>query len=597
MTVDPYDAILVGNGQSAFLIGRDGAVNWGCLPSFDADAVFARMLDPEGGVLDVAVQGAAPVSQRYLPLTTIAVTRLSGSGGTVDLIDFMPRYLREGRLVYPPTLIRILRPVDGSPRLRIRCQPRPGFGTSSALAERMGDRLSYAGPSGRCTVESSLSLSRIAAEEVVTLHRDAFLAVTWGEPSTPTDLDRALELLARTQAYWEGWSRHCHLPGEYQEEILRSALTLKLLIHQPTGAVVAAPTTSLPEVPGDVRNWDYRFCWLRDSYFTVRALASLSHFDEQARYLGWLADLPLHQEPLPPVFSLDGATGPLVERTIGGLAGALGSRPVRVGNQAVEHRQNDVYGELMLSLAPVLLDIRFQEPQLRETLWSAVTTLADAAMRAWALPDAGIWEYRDLEDHYVFSKVMCWVALHEASGLAAWRGDRPAARRWRREAATIHAEVLSRGWSDELGAFTGAYGKPFLDASVLLMASIGFLPASDPRYRSTVAAVERHLVVDDLCYRYRRADDFGVPSATFGICTFWYVDALFRIGREADARRVFEGMLRRANHAGLFAEGIDPSTGRMTGNFPQAYSHVALINSGMLLARTWGERAPREDDG
>jgi GH15 family glucan-1,4-alpha-glucosidase len=595
--VDPYDSVLVGNGQSCFLVARDASVIWGCLPSFDADAVFARMLDPEGGVLSIEVEGGGPLSQAYLPLTNVAVTRIGAPGNVVEIVDCMPRYVREGRIAHPAQLLRLVRPIEGRPRIRIRCRPRPGFGTTPLTPSMGGDRLQYTWPSGRLSVESSLSLSRIASEESLTLHRDAFLALSWGDPAKATDLDRANELVARTRAYWEVWSRHCHLPGEYQEEILRSALTLKLLIHQPTGAVVAAPTTSLPEIRGEVRNWDYRYCWLRDSYFTVRALASLSHFEEQAKYLGWLADLPLHHDPLPPVFSLDGSIAPLRERTLDHLAGAFGSRPVRVGNQAVEHRQNDVFGELMLSLAPVMLDIRFQEPQLRETLWGAIHTLADAAARSWRIPDAGIWEYRHLEDHYVFSKIMCWVALHEASQLARWHGEKRAARAWATEAAAVRAEVLERGWSEKLQSFTGAYDQPFLDASVLLMGPTGFLPHSDPRYRSTVEAVERSLVTNDgLVYRYRRGDDFGEPTSTFGICTFWYVDALYRIGRVDDARRVFENMLKRANHAGLFAEGIDPNTGRMTGNFPQGYTHVALINSGMLLARTWGERAPPVGD-
>lgn len=590
--LDPYESALIGNCQSALLVARDATITWGCLPTFQSPSVFARLLDEDGGHFAIEPLNGAPVEQRYLPLTNIVVTRFEGPDAAWEVIDWMPRYFQYATVISPPVVHRLIRPLRGGPRVRVVVRPRPGFATLPVRVSHMGSMLLYDDGVEHFYLQSNLPLASIAAERPMTIYSDAGLTFSAGEPMPGHSLATVKDALEHTRRYWEGWSRHCYLPRDYQEPILRSALALKLLTFADTGAVIAAPTTSLPEVPGGERNWDYRYCWLRDSYFVVRALSRLAQFEEQDRYVGYLEQLALRSEQLQPVYGIAGEAQ-LIEFTLDHLSGAYGSRPVRVGNQAWEHQQNDVYGELMLTLTPVFFDARFVSRHGKDALWELIVHLASEVMRVWREPDQGIWEYRHKHQHYVFSKLMCWVALDRAAQIAKVRGEDALRRLWRREAATIRADVLTNGWSERLQAFTGAYGGDSLDAANLLIAHTGFLPASDPRYLATLKATEEHLVINDLCFRYRSADDFGMPESTFSICTFWYIDALRLTGQLEKARDVFERMLSRSNHLGLFSEGIHPLSGTLTGNFPQAYTHVAIINSGMLLSRPWGDVGSR----
>lgn len=591
--IDPYDTALIGNCQSSLLVARDGNIVWGCLPTFQDDAVFARILDKDGGHFHIEALNAKPVSQRYLPLTNIVCTRFEGDGVAWEILDWMPRYYEGAAIHRPPEVHRLVHVLQGRPEVRVSVRPRPGFAEGDVRARHLGTTVAYEGSGESFYLSSNLPLARVLKEERLTLRSDAFLSFSASAPAAARTLDEVRLDLERTKQYWERWSQHCYLPRDYQEPILRSSLTLKLLTFEDTGAVIAAPTTSLPEVRGGVRNWDYRFCWLRDSFFVVRALARLAQFEEEARYLSYLEQLPLRPGRLQPVYGIAGESE-LKERTLDHLEGAFDSRPVRVGNQAYEHVQNDVYGELMLTLVPVFFDVRFTTTPHRELLWEVVEHLAEEVMRVWRNKDAGIWEYRDMSAHYVFSKLMCWVALDRAAQVARSMDELEKAKRWHEEAGAIREEILTRGWSEKLQAFVGAYDSDTLDAANLLFAHTGFVRPDDPRYLSTLAAIEKHLVTDGgLCFRYVNDDDFGTPDSTFSICTFWYVDALRMTGQREKAREVFERMLARANHVGLFSEGIHAKKHYMTGNFPQAYTHVAIINSGMMLSRGWGDMAGR----
>lgn len=589
----PYDAALIGNCQSALLVDKHATITWGCLPTFSSASVFARVLDPQGGHFSIAIDGAAPVSQAYVPLTNVLVTRFEGPGIAVDVMDWMPRYIDGPHYIRAPTVYRLFKVRAGHPRVTIELEPKPGYARKRVRVTHLGDRLRYDTDDQVFFAASNMPLARILNKEALTLRGDAYVAFSTGEPPKARSLHEVESDLENTLDYWRTWSRRCHLPLDYQEPILRSALALKLLTFQDSGAVLAAPTTSLPEVPGGPRNWDYRYCWLRDSFFTVRALARLAHIEEDGRFLSYVSQLPLAPGRLQPVYGIAGECD-LFEETLDHFEGAFGSKPVRIGNQAFEHVQNDVYGELMLALTPAFFDIRFADEPHRQLLWAVVKVLADDVLKVWRQKDAGIWEYRDKSNHYVFSKLMCWVALDRGALIADRMGETATARRWRLESTQIRAEVSERGWNEKLGAFAGAYDTDTLDAANFLLAPTGFLKPDDPRYVDTVRAIERRLVENGLCFRYRSDDDFGTPESTFSICTLWYVDALRLIGEREKAREVFESFLARQNHVGLFSEGIHPTTGRPTGNFPQAYTHVALINSGMMLSRHWGDIGARD---
>mgnify|MGYP000865986471 CR=1 FL=1 len=586
--MNPYDAGLIGNCQSAALVGRDSTVGFLCLPTFESPTVFGAVLDEGAGHLRVRAENARPVAQKYLPLTNVLVTTFEGADCAFDVVDWMPRWSDGSGWVHPPVVHRLLRRTRGEPRIVVEIAPRPDYGRHAPQPVNLGRMLRFEGGGDTFFVQSNFPMSRLVEGQTMVLGREAAITFSYGEPVDGWSLETVRDDLRRTTRYWEGFSRHCYLPLDWQDAIVRSALTLKLLTFEDTGAVIAAPTTSLPETKGGVRNWDYRYCWLRDSFFVVQALAKLSHFEEQDRYVRYLEQLPIRGHRLQPVYGITGRSA-LVEETLHHLRGAFGSRPVRIGNQAYEHQQNDVYGELVLTLAPIFFDVRFGDGRARSTVVHLVEHLADEVMGIWREPDAGIWEYRDQSSHYVFSKLMCWVALDRAATVARALGEEAKARRWYDESLVIRQDIEKNGWSEKHQAFVGAYGGETFDAANLLLGHTGFLKPEDPRFVSTLAAIEKHLVVDGLAFRYRHLDDFGSPEATFSICTFWYVDALRLAGRRREARAVLSNMLGLANHVGLFSEGIHATTKEMTGNFPQGYTHVAVINSAMMLSRPWGD--------
>lgn len=391
-----YEAGLVGNCQSAFLVDKEATVVWGCLPSLASDAVFARILDPEAGHFAIVPLEEATTEQRYLPLTNVLVTRFTTADAEWEVLDWMPRYYQGSQVHYPTELYRLIRVLRGHPRVRVECRPRPRFGQHAVIGHHIGNLLRWE-DGGVFFLASNLPLSRIQQEAPLTLGSEAFLSFSYGAPPRARDLKEVELELDKTCRYWTRWSQHCFLPREYQEPILRSALCLKLLTYNDTGAIVAAPTTSLPETPGGVRNWDYRYCWLRDSYFAVRALSRLAQFEEESRYLSYLEQLPLQEGRLQPVYGIAGETE-LHEEVLEHLQGALGSQPVRRGNQAWEHQQNDVYGELMMTLTPAFFDVRFSQAH-RDIVWQVVQRLGDEVCEVWREKDAGIWEYRDLPSH------------------------------------------------------------------------------------------------------------------------------------------------------------------------------------------------------
>ncbi len=396
-----------------------------------------------------------------------------------------------------------------------------------------------------------------------------------------------MDKFRRTTGYWRSWVKHCYLPQDFQNEIIRSALTLKMLVYDDTGGVIAAPTTSIPEINGSNRTWDYRFCWLRDSFFIVNALMKLSQFEELEGFIGYLKMILggklLSGEGLDyirPLYSITGSAVP-EEQLLDHMSGFNDSRPVRIGNNATTHFQNDIYGELVQALYPMFFDQRIVREDI-EQLWKITRELVEMAIRKFPEEDNGIWEFRNARRHYTFSKLMCWVAVDRGIKIARHLA-KPELRHWSRMRNWMRLEVLNNAWNPEIQAFTQSYGSHHLDASTLLMPVFGFIAATDPRMQSTILQSEKKLMKNGFVFRYTNEDDFGYPENAFIICTFWLIDALALAGENKKALYYFENILSYANHLGLFSEDIDPRTGILTGNFPQGYTHVAIINTAMRL--------------
>jgi GH15 family glucan-1,4-alpha-glucosidase len=564
-------------------------VDWLCWPRFDSDALFAALLG--GGEHGRwAFAPAAPVRavrRRYRPGTLVLETDLETAAGTVRLVDFMTP--RDGE----PDLVRIAEGRSGAVRVRLEVAPRFGYGARRPWVEVEGRRATFTSAPDALvlTCDAPLSAGDGAAVAVFELRAGESLAATlaWHPAHLPAPgaLD-ARAALAETEGWWRAWSDRCkRYEGPYADLVERARLTLKALTFGPTGGIVAAPTTSLPERLGGERNWDYRFCWLRDATLTLQALGGAGCLDEAAAWRDWLLRVARGDPGALQV--LYGVAGErrLPELELPWLPGHEGSRPVRIGNGAASQLQLDVYGEVIDALHAARALGAGPAPDA----WALQRALLDHLAEAWREPDEGIWEVRGPRRHFTHSKVLAWVAFDRAI-LDAERHALPGpVAAWREVRAAIHADVLARAWDPVRGTFTQSYGSRALDASLLLLSALGFLPASDPRIRGTLAAVERELVRDGLVIRYDTAEaDDGLPpgEGAFLACSFWLVDALVLAGRRADARALFERLAGLANDVGLLAEMYDPGARRQVGNFPQAFSHVALVDSALNLSRARG---------
>ncbi|MBX3357413.1 MAG: glycoside hydrolase family 15 protein [Phycisphaeraceae bacterium] len=599
---------VIGDMHTAALVGLDGSIDWLCLPRFDSPSVFARILDAEkGGHFSISpVDDQAAARQFYWPDTNALVTRFLSEAGAVELTDFMP----VGSAARPyRQLIRKVSGVRGSVRLRLAC--RPAFDYARANHEcrltSHGAEFVAATASLRLispvplTVDGDAATCDLVVNEGETL---IFAIESAGEQGRESEGPRLLtahegeRLFRQTVDYWRRWVSQCHYTGRWREIIIRSALALKLMTYEPTGAIIAAPTCSLPEELGGTRNWDYRYTWVRDAAFTVYAFLRLGFRSEAKAYMDFLARAGAQQRsdrPLQVLYGIDGRTT-VDEQTLDHLDGYRGSKPVRIGNGAVSQLQMDIYGEL---LDAAYLFNKWGEP-VSAAMWQTLRHIADWVCDNWRLADEGIWEIRADRRHFVYSKLMCWVAIDRALRLADKRsfpGDRA---RWLSTRDEIYAEILAKGWNPQVGAFTQSYGTDELDAANLMMPLVFFLAPSDPMMLSTLDAIMRPpsaggLVSNSLVFRYntsRGADGLPGDEGTFNICTFWLVEALTRAGKFDhryldEARLIFERMLGYANHLGLYAEETGPS-GEALGNFPQAFTHLALISAAFNLDRSLG---------
>jgi GH15 family glucan-1,4-alpha-glucosidase len=594
---------LIGDLQTSALVSTDGVIDWFCCPRFDSPSIFAALLDRRrGGYFKIAPEHSDYVSrQLYLPGTAILITRFMTPDGVGEVVDFMP--VVHGGATDRHRLVRVVRVVRGAMRFVADCQPRFDYGRASHKCEITENGVAFHGADGS---ELALHISRrsgVTAEHAVRAehHDDGVRAVVDltegqvggvvlesapGGPPRQLPAEQILEMFAETRDFWRSWIGRCRYVGRWREAVERSAMTLKLMTYEPTGALVAAPTLGLPEQTGGERNWDYRYTWVRDGSFSVYALLGLGYTDEAQGFLRWLGNriddsaAADASTPLKIMYRVDGSSD-LDEEVLEHFEGWRGSRPVRVGNGAWNQLQLDIYGE---ALDSVSLGDEHGVP-LTHDGWQRLCRIIDWLCEHWDEPDEGIWETRGGQQHFTYGRLMSWVAFDRAVRLARARAKPADLDRWTTARDTIYDQIMERGWSSDREAFVQQYGANVLDASLLYMPLVGFIAPLDPRWQSTLRAMDDELVSDSLVYRYDPSaspDGLLGSEGTFSICTFWYVDALARSGRLDDARLTFEKMLTYGNHLGLYSEEIGP-TGEQLGNFPQAFSHLSLISAAMNL--------------
>jgi pentatricopeptide repeat protein len=581
---------VIGNCAFSALVDRVGKVVWCCLPRFDGDPVFNALLDSteNGSLWSIEIEDFARSEQVYEPNTAVLRTRLYDSEGRgIEITDFAPRFKSRDRMFRPLMLIRRVRLLTNPVRIRVRLRPRFDWGRQAPVITQGSHHIRYVGASQTLRLNTDASLNYLLDESFFLLDQTVNFMLGPDETLADGIGDTAHLFEKETISYWRTWTRRLALPYEWQDVVIRAAITLKLSLYEDTGAIIAAMTTSIPEAPGSSRNWDYRYCWLRDAFFVVRALNSLSEVGTMEDYLRWLSNIVARAKGghIQPLYGI-GLEEQLPESFVDHLPGYRNFGPVRVGNQAQEHFQHDVYGNIILGAAQAFFDQRLFRRAGRAE-FDQLEAVGEQAFRVHAEPDAGMWELRTRARVHTSSMLMSWAACDRLAKIAEVLELPDRAELWASRAHLIRERLLREAWSEERQAFAESLGGRDLDASVLLMAEINFIDPLDPRFVSTVDALERSLCDGPYMRRYEAPDDFGMPETAFNICTFWRIDALARIGRVEEARAVFEAMLAARNHLGLLSEDTHPETGEMWGNFPQTYSMVGLINCAMRLSASW----------
>ncbi len=586
------DLGLIGNCGFAALVDKQGSIVWCCLPRFDGDPVFNTLLTDDdlgtsAGVFTIELSGLKVTEQNYETNTAVLRTRLEGASGEIEIIDFAPRFYWRERLFRPQTLVRRVRPVSGSPRIRVRLAPKFDYGARKAEVTHGSNHMRFVGPDFALRLTTSAPIDYLLDETVFNLSEPIDFILGPDETLSGGVSDTARFFMERTVDYWRGWVRRLALPLEWQDAVIRAAITLKLCTYEPTGAIVAAVTTSIPEAPDSERNWDYRFCWLRDAFFVVRALNSLGAVKTMENYFRWLMNVVSSNNGghLQPVYGV-GLDDVLTERVISNLPGYRGMGPVRAGNQAYQHSQHDVYGNVILGAVQIFFDRRLHMDAEVED-FHRLEIAGERAYRLHDQPDAGMWELRSRTRVHTSSSLMCWAACDRLAKIAGSLDEYARAHLWLERAEQIRQTILKRAWCEKRQAFVESFEGESLDASVLLMTEIGFIAPEDPRFVKTVEQLENNLGRGPHMMRYEAPDDFGVPKTAFNICAFWRLDALARLGRREEAREIFEALLACRNHVGLLSEDTDPETGELWGNFPQTYSMVGIINAAIHLSDPW----------
>ncbi|MGH8807366.1 MAG: glycoside hydrolase family 15 protein [Noviherbaspirillum sp.] len=589
------DLGLIGNSRTSALIDRKASIVWWCYPYFDSDPICCSLLQSEEqkasfGEIGVELDNADPVhsEQQYERNSSILVTRLKdAAGNAIEVLDFAPRFYMHGRLFAPTMLVRVVRRTAGRPRITLRVRPAVDYGAGRAETRVGGHHISYVGMSQSMRLTTDASVTSVLDERPFFLHDSVTLLMGPDETVDGAPHEVGRSFYENTQAYWHRWVRNLAIPFEWQEVVIRAAITLKLNAFDDTGAIVAAVTTSIPEAPGSGRNWDYRYCWLRDAYFVVDALNSLGVTGTMEHYLEYILNIiaDTRDAPLQPVYGIR-REAVLDERVAPGLAGYRGMGPVRVGNLAYHQVQNDVFGEAVLASTQAFFDTRLARPAGRH-MFRDLERLGEQAVKTWNVPDAGLWELRGSKRVHTFSSIMCWAACHRLARIARKLDLPEREAEWSGHAQRIHKEICEAAWNPGINSFVSTFGGEQLDASLLLMAEFQFLQADDPRFVSTVRAIETHLRRGEFLLRYDEEDDFGRPETAFLVCTLWWILALAKMGEKERARKLFENVLSKCNHLGLLAEDVATDSGELWGNFPQTYSMVGLIQCAARLSIAW----------
>ncbi|GGL25776.1 glycoside hydrolase family 15 protein [Caulobacter rhizosphaerae] len=589
------DLFPIGNCAVSALIDRGGRFVWACAPRIDSDPVFSALLgglepgDPAAkGVWEVVVDGATTVEQDYLRNTPILRTVITDAdGASIEIIDFAPRYQQFGRSFRPTAFIRLIRPLTSVARITIRLRPTADWGARAAEHTHGSNHIRYLCSDMTLRLSTDGPVSHVLEERTFRLEKSIAMYLGADEGFNADIGATCNRMLQQTQEYWMDWVRGLAVPLDYQTAVIRSAITLKLCMHEETGAIVAAMTTSIPEHADSGRNWDYRYCWLRDAYYVVQALNRLGAVDILENYLGYLRNIVDRAAGghIQPLFGV-GFEPQLTERFAPDLPGYRGMGPVRIGNQAFEHQQHDVYGQIILSTVQAFFDERLLRPGTVEDFQN-LEPVGERAFQLHDQPDASLWEFRGRANVHTYSAVMCWAACDRLGNAAARLGLADRAEFWNARAAKVRETIDKRAWNETLGRFAATFEGDELDASLLQLVDLRFIEANDPRNTATVAAIEAGLRKGSYLLRYAIPDDFGAPQTAFNICTFWLVEALYLAGRIDEARELFEEMLARRTTAGLLSEDIGFADGELWGNYPQTYSLVGLINCAVLLSRPW----------
>jgi len=594
--VSSLDLALIGNGTIGAFIDPHAEITWACFPRFDGDPMFCSLLKAGTGAPDdagffaIELPDRVRAEQKYLHNTPVVVTRLTDSaGGAIEITDFAPRFRQRGRLFCPMMIVRRIQRLAGHPRIRVRARPAQNCGQPLTALTYGSNHIRYVGSALVLRLTTDVPVTAILDENAFFLDDAVTLVLGPDETLQEGANEVGQHFLAETTAYWREWVRELAIPFEWQDAVIRAAITLKLNVFEDTGAIIAALTTSIPEAADSSRNWDYRHCWLRDAYFVVNALNRLGATHTMERYLSFILNIVAESadRPLDPVYTITGHRLP-PERIVESLPGYRGIGPVRVGNQASQQAQHDVYGSSIMAATHVFYDRRLVR-QGDESLFRRLEPLGERCVKLFDQPDAGLWELRGRTHVHTFSAVMCWVGCERLSRIAKQLGLADRAAYWCNHARQMHDVISKRAWNARLGTFVATFDGDTLDASLLRLNELFFVTDDDPRFAATVRAIGKHLKRGEFVFRYTTPDDFGTPSNAFLVCTFWYINALAAIGERDEARRMFEYVLACRNRHGLLAEHIDPQTKEQWGNFVQTYSMVGLISSAIRLSQRWDQ--------
>ena len=573
---------IIGNCKSAALVKKNSSIEWLCLPQFDSPSVFGKILDENiGGSFEIITDELYNINQKYIENTNILITYFKNKECEFEVIDFMPRYKKNEKYHNPPEIIRILKPIKGKPSFSLNYNPKLEYAngeTNSYVKDKFIVSVYNKENFDTLYLYSNIDYVKILRGGKFDMTKDIFFLISYNEKLIEPSIDSCANEFDKTKKYWINWCERTPKFSFYNDIILRSAMTLKLLSFDKTGAILAALTTSIPESIGEVRNWDYRFCWIRDASMVIRVISKLGHRKIVKDFIDFIIDLvPEKDEKIQIMYGIN-KEKKLTEKFLNHLSGFENSKPVRIGNAAYKQKQNDIYGILMDAIHIELLEFPLDYDK-KEDLWSIVKNIAWIVENNWQKPDKGIWEFRGEDKHFTFSKVLCWVAMDRAIKIGDILGKKE--KNWIEIRDNIKEEIEKKAWNKSIKSFTQFYGSNSLDSSLLLMEQYGFIDSKDPRYIKTVRAIEKNLCYNGLLYRYKNEDDFGLPSSSFTICTFWFINSLYKIGEIEKSKKMFDQMIKHGNHLNLFSEDLDFESKRLLGNFPQAYSHLALIDAAL----------------